>query len=67
MALWLFKISMVDAIKSTRREAEKRSAILMQTNHTKAKLAEGNVVFGAIVNRYAPDQVELSAPSATIS
>lgn len=31
----------------------------MQTNHTKAKLAEGNVVFGAIVNRYAPDQVEL--------
>jgi 4-hydroxy-2-oxoheptanedioate aldolase len=31
----------------------------MQTNHTKAKLAEGKVVFGAIVNRYAPDQVEL--------
>lgn len=31
----------------------------MQTNHTKAKLVEGKVVFGAIVNRYAPDQVEL--------
>ena len=31
----------------------------MRTNSTKAKLAEGQVVFGAIVNRYAPDQVEL--------
>ena len=31
----------------------------MRTNTTKAKLAEGQVVFGAIVNRYAPDQVEL--------
>ncbi len=31
----------------------------MQTNTTKAKLAEGQVVFGAIVNRYAPDIVEL--------
>lgn len=31
----------------------------MQTNLTKAKLAEGKVVFGGIVNRYAPDQVEL--------
>lgn len=31
----------------------------MQTNRTKSKLAEGKVVFGAIVNRYAPDQVEL--------
>ncbi len=28
---------------------------LMQTNTTKAKLAEGKVVFGAIINRYAPD------------
>jgi len=31
----------------------------MRTNLTKAKLAEGKVVFGAIVNRYAPDLVEL--------
>ena len=31
----------------------------MRTNTTKAKLAEGKVVFGAIINRYAPDQVEL--------
>ena len=31
----------------------------MRTNLTKAKLADGNVVFGAIVNRYAPDLVEL--------
>ena len=31
----------------------------MQTNTTKAKLAEGKVVIGAIVNRYAPDLVEL--------
>jgi 4-hydroxy-2-oxoheptanedioate aldolase len=31
----------------------------MRTNSTKAKLAEGNVVFGAIISRYAPDLVEL--------
>jgi 4-hydroxy-2-oxoheptanedioate aldolase len=31
----------------------------MQTNMTKAKLAEGKVVFGAIIGRYAPDLVEL--------
>ena len=31
----------------------------MQTNKTKAKLAEGKVVFGAIISRYAPDLVEL--------
>ena len=31
----------------------------MQTNTTKAKLAEGKVVFGAIISRYAPDLVEL--------
>ena len=31
----------------------------MRTNTTKAKLAEGNVVFGAIISRYAPDLVEL--------
>src|SRR5688572_27703963 len=31
----------------------------MQTNKTKAKLAEGQVVFGAIISRYAPDLVEL--------
>ena len=31
----------------------------MRTNTTKAKLEEGNVVFGAIINRYAPDLVEL--------
>ena len=31
----------------------------MRTNTTKAKLAEGKVVFGAIINRYAPDQVEI--------
>jgi 4-hydroxy-2-oxoheptanedioate aldolase len=31
----------------------------MQTNATKAKLAEGKVVFGAIIGRYAPDLVEL--------
>ena len=31
----------------------------MRTNTTKAKLAEGEVVFGAIIARYAPDLVEL--------
>jgi 2-keto-3-deoxy-L-rhamnonate aldolase RhmA len=31
----------------------------MRTNLTKARLAEGKVVFGAIINRYAPDLVEL--------
>ncbi len=31
----------------------------MRTNITKAKLGEGNVVFGAIISRYAPDLVEL--------
>ena len=31
----------------------------MQTNTTKAKLNEGQVVFGAIISRYAPDLVEL--------
>jgi 4-hydroxy-2-oxoheptanedioate aldolase len=31
----------------------------MRTNTTKAKLAEGKVVFGAIISRCAPDQVEL--------
>jgi 4-hydroxy-2-oxoheptanedioate aldolase len=31
----------------------------MQINATKAKLAEGQVVFGAIIGRYAPDLVEL--------
>ena len=31
----------------------------MQTNTTKAKLAEGKVVFGAIISCYAPDLVEL--------
>jgi 4-hydroxy-2-oxoheptanedioate aldolase len=31
----------------------------MRTNTTKAKLAEGNVVFGGIIGRYAPDLVEL--------
>lgn len=31
----------------------------MRTNTTKAKLAEGKVVFGAIIGRYAPDLVEL--------
>ncbi len=31
----------------------------MRTNITKAKLAEGDVVFGAIISRYAPDLVEL--------
>ena len=31
----------------------------MRTNYTKAKLAEGRVVFGAIISRYAPDLVEL--------
>jgi 4-hydroxy-2-oxoheptanedioate aldolase len=31
----------------------------MRTNTTKAKLAEGKVVFGAIISRFAPDQVEL--------
>ena len=31
----------------------------MRTNTTKLKLAEGEVVFGAIINRYAPDLVEL--------
>ena len=31
----------------------------MQTNSTKAKLAAGEVVFGAIITRYAPDLVEI--------
>ena len=31
----------------------------MRTNHTKAKLAEGKVVFGGIVTRYAPDIIEI--------
>ena len=31
----------------------------MRTNTTKAKLGEGDVVFGAIISRYAPDLVEL--------
>ena len=31
----------------------------MRTKPTKAKLAEGKVVFGAIISRFAPDQVEL--------
>jgi len=31
----------------------------MRTNTTKAKLAEGKVVFGAIIGRHAPDLVEL--------
>ena len=31
----------------------------MRTNTTKAKLAEGGVVFGAIITRFAPDLVEL--------
>ena len=31
----------------------------MQTNTTKAKLAGGDVVFGAIITRYAPDLVEI--------
>jgi 4-hydroxy-2-oxoheptanedioate aldolase len=31
----------------------------MRTNTTKAKLAEGKVVFGAIIGSYAPDLVEL--------
>ena len=31
----------------------------MQTNTTKAKLDAGEVVFGAIITRYAPDLVEI--------
>ena len=31
----------------------------MRTNLTKAKLGEGNVVFGAIISRFSPDLVEL--------
>ena len=31
----------------------------MKTNTTKAKLADGQVVFGAIITRYAPDMVEI--------
>ena len=31
----------------------------MRTNATKAKLNEGEVVFGAIITRYAPDMVEI--------
>ena len=31
----------------------------MRTNTTKAKLAEGNTVFGAIISRFAPDLVEI--------
>ena len=40
----------------------------MRTNTTKAKLAAGQVVFGAIISRHAPDQVELfGANLVTIS
>jgi hypothetical protein len=31
----------------------------MRTNTAKAKMAEGKVVFGAIISRHAPDLVEL--------
>ena len=31
----------------------------MRTNHTKAKLSQGEVVFGGIITRYAPDMVEI--------
>ena len=31
----------------------------MRTNTTKIKLAEGNVVYGAIISRFAPDTVEI--------
>ena len=31
----------------------------MRTNTTKKSLSEGKVVFGAIISRYSPDQVEL--------
>ena len=31
----------------------------MRTNTTRAKLNEGEVVFGGIVTRYAPDIVEI--------
>ena len=31
----------------------------MRTNNTKAKLSQGEVVFGAIITRYAPDLVEI--------
>ena len=31
----------------------------MRTNTTKTKLNEGEVVFGAIITRYAPDMVEI--------
>ena len=31
----------------------------MRTNTTKTKLADGKVVFGAIIGRHAPDQIEL--------
>ena len=31
----------------------------MRTNTTKAKLAEGQVVYGAIISRFAPDIVEI--------
>src|SRR5437867_94428 len=36
----------------------------MRTNTTKAKLAEGKVVFGAIISRHAPDLVELFRAAA---
>src|SRR5678815_2379753 len=38
-------------------DLEKRRA--MRTNTAKAKMAEGKVVFGAIISRHAPDLVEL--------
>ena len=31
----------------------------MRTNTTKAKMAAGEVVFGAIIGQYSPDLVEL--------
>src|SRR5262245_14665293 len=34
----------------------------MRTNTTKARLAEGKVVFGALIGRHAPDLVELFWP-----
>jgi hypothetical protein len=39
----------------------------MHTNTTKSKLAEGKVVFGAIISGYAPDLVELFGCLAPLS
>ena len=47
------------SLRSSQWQTEYKGNILMRTNTTKAKLNDGQVVFGAIITRYAPDMVEI--------